>query len=285
MKELKRRMNSIGTITKITKSSKMIAAAKFRQAEQAVLPVRPIISTFYRFWGAVYPKQIQFKVDEGFFKLPEGETSFGNILLVPITADRGLCGAVNSSITRVVRKHVDEIPDFTQVLVGDRARSALFRAFPTKTYMAFGGTSKIVPITSGIAIAAAQACAQVKYDYIFYIWNYYKNAMTYYTYVTRFPSFQKMIETGRANVDQYEIEGNDLETLENFHEFSHAMMVYYFLVEQGATEQSQRMTAMDASTKNANELITKLKLRYNRLRQGKITTELIEIISGAAALD
>jgi len=277
-KELKKRMNAVRSIIKITKSSKMIAAAKFRGASMAVEPARGMARPILEFWQRVLKREsLDLKEDEDVF------TEGGTTTIIPITADRGLCGSFNSVIIRRVRKIVANRTDVSVVLVGDRAKSGLSRPLASINKGAVTGVSKIIPIAYPISFVAAKLVTSSPTDSYVYMWNYYKNAMSYATKNTRIPSFAKITQD-MSGVNAYEIEG-DMPVLQDLYEFTHAVLVHHFLADCGAGEQSQRMAAMEGSTKNASELMEALKLQYNRTRQSKITTELVEVVSGAISMD
>jgi F-type H+-transporting ATPase subunit gamma len=204
-------------------------------------------------------------------------------IFIPITADRGLCGAVNSSINRKLRRLLADKP-YKLFLVGDRAKSALGRVFSQQVLLSMTGTSKLVPLQYPTSFRIADELLKHETDFYVYYWNFYRNAMAYKTTITKFPSFKTATEH-LENVVEYEIEGVSEDMLKNLYEFTHAVLVHSYLAECGATEQSQRMAAMENSTKSAVELMDMLKLKYNRTRQARITTELVEIISGALAVD
>eukprot|EP00475_Leptophrys_vorax_P038273 TRINITY_DN6719_c0_g1_i1.p1 TRINITY_DN6719_c0_g1~~TRINITY_DN6719_c0_g1_i1.p1 ORF type:complete len:313 (-),score=117.74 TRINITY_DN6719_c0_g1_i1:91-1029(-) len=279
-KELKKRMGAVKTIIKITKSTKMIAAAKFKAAEAAVEPARGIAAPFIEFWKKALKKDT--------LNYPDSENPIDaadkKYIFVPITADRGLCGAVNSSINRKLRRLLPDKPNASLFLVGDRAKSALGRIFVQKVHLSITGTSKLVPLQYPTSFKIADELLKNQADVYVYYWNYYKNAITYKTTITKIPAFAPAIEH-LDNVVEYEIEGASDDMLKNLYEFTHAILVHSFLAECGATEQSQRMAAMENSTKSAVELMDMLKLKYNRTRQARITTELVEIISGAIAVE
>jgi ATP synthase F1 gamma subunit len=270
-------------IVKITSSSKMIAAAKFRMAERTVYPVRPLSETFFRFWKKVSGIE-EFNYESWEEIMERGAEKNGKLLIVPVTADKGLCGATNSSVTRPLRNFLENHEDpYSLVLVGDRAKSALAKPYIDNVHCIISGNSKEVPVSAAVGAAVARACAEVdEYDNIVYIWNLFKNAMMYDTTYTVIPSYKRLV--GEGVVAGYVIDKHR-ETLANLHEFTHSILSYYFLCETAAVEQSQRMNAMDNSTKNAEEVIEKISIQYNRMRQAKITTELGEIISGASAVE
>lgn len=219
--------------------------------------------------------------------LPETENPIDNTdakyTFIPITADRGLCGAVNSSINRKLRRLLVDKKNTSLLLVGDRSKSALARVFGNQVTAAMTGTSKLVPLAypTSFRIADELLKQQHQTDYYVYYWNYYRNAMTYKTTVTKLPSLALSLKN-TLHVNPLHM---TFLNWENLYEFSHAILVHRYLAECGATEQSQRMAAMENSTKSAVELMDILKLKYNRTRQARITTELVEIISGATAVD
>jgi F-type H+-transporting ATPase subunit gamma len=279
-KELKKRMSAVKTIIKITKSTKMIAAAKFKAAEQAVGPARGLASPFVDFWKKVLKKDT--------LESPDTENPIDSTekkyIFVPITADKGLCGAVNSSINRKLRRLLADKSNAKLFLVGDRAKSALARVYGKTCLLAMTGTSKLVPLQYPTSFKVADELLKNDADFYVYYWNWYKNAITYKTKITKLPGFAAATEN-LEGVLEYELEGLTAEGLKNLYEFTHAVLVHSYLAECGATEQSQRMTAMENSTKSAVELMDMLKLKYNRTRQARITTELVEIISGAIAVE
>lgn len=272
-------MSSVKTIVKITKSSKMIAAAKFKASQSGLAPARAMVAPFFKFWEkAANLESLNLKNEEEATKI-EGVT-----LYVPVTADKGLCGAANSTIIRPMRRIVVEKKDMKIISVGERAKAGLVRNQGHLMVAAYTGAFKLVPPTFPAAMSIGDSVASVDCDQTIYVWNFFRNAISYETNFTRIPSLKTMLKDP-AGLAEYEIEGNEDEVLQNLYEFSQAIFSFYFTVETGAVEQSQRMNAMENSTKNANELIDKLRIQYNRSRQARITTELTEIISGAAAVE
>lgn len=283
-KELKKRMGAVKTIVKITKSSKMIAAAKFKAAENAVGPARGIVQPFLEIFKAASQKS-SFEIEEDSDVVAAVS---GRALLVPVTADRGLCGAVNSFVIRRTKKLISALEEdgkqVTLVPLGDRAKSGLQRGYPKLIPIAFSGTSKLVPSMYTTAFQIADQVFSHEHDCVVYVWNRYNNAISYKTLVSVFPGFNQFVESA-GGLSAYEIEGDQETVLRDLYDLAHAIHVHYRFAESGATEQSQRMSAMENSTKNASELMDALSLQYNRTRQARITTELVEIISGAISID
>jgi F-type H+-transporting ATPase subunit gamma len=203
-------------------------------------------------------------------------------LVIPITSDKGLCGGLNSSIIRPLKK-VLAVKPVKLLCVGDRSKSALNKAFGKQIVVCYGGNSKIIPCPFLIASVASESIASVEgVESVAYIWNSFKNAVAFHSKVSKFPTYNDAVKD-LSGITGYEVEGH--ETLRNLYEFSQSVFLHRFLIENGVCEQSQRMAAMENSTKSAMELIGTLQILYNRTRQARITTELVEIVSGAAAVD
>ncbi|EPY72642.1 ATP synthase subunit gamma, mitochondrial-like protein [Camelus ferus] len=217
-----RRLKSIKNIQKITKSMKMVAAAKYARAERELKPAR------------VYGIGSLALYEKADIKVPEDKKKH---LLIGVSSDRGLCGAIHSSIAKQIKSEVASLAaagkEVKIVGVGDKIRGILQRSV-----ISYKTEEK--PIFSLDTVASAESMSV--YDDV------------------------------------------DADVLRNYQEYSLANIIYYSLKESTTSEQSARMTAMDNASKNASEMIDKLTLTFNRTRQAVITKELIEIISGAAAL-
>lgn len=210
-------------------------------------------------------------------------------LLVAFTSDKGLCGGVNSFITRAVkdciRKTTKDGKETDVVVIGDKGRSQLRRDYSTS----ISRTATDVVSPGNFALACGLASELVKagaadYDGVVLFYNSFKNAAVYvqkYKLITPFITQSEMEES----LSSYEFDSDKAELMEDMYEYLLASQVFHCFMDGAASEQSSRMTAMENATKNAGELIGSLTLQYNRARQSRITTELIEIISGASALD
>lgn len=280
-KELKQRITSVSGITKITKSAQLISSAKVNPAKNNLPSIRGMVGSFSTFWGRVMkvdtleidtPDIKDFKLD------PEK-----NYLLVGITADRGLCGGVNSSIARTCRKLLEDrsAKNTSLVMIGERCKASMSRGHELKfCKTAVTGTSKFVPPTFPGSVLMAKAVASAPCDEVVYVWNYFKSMSSYKQKIINLPSFETAIKD-LSGVADYEIEGSD--TLEHLYAFTHVIYMHYFVSESCTVELSQRIIAMEGASTNGEELVGKLQLVYNRQRQGRITTELSEIISGAVS--
>lgn len=265
-------MRSVGNIQKITKAMKMVAASKMRNAQVATEKCRGMQEPFLRLLG----------------DLPnaEGEKN----VTIPITTDRGLCGAINTMIckyTRTAMQVANPENEHLLVILGEKGRSQLQRDQKNKIAATFADTQK-VKITFPQACSIAEEVLKTEYDVVRIVFNRFVSAIAQKPTIATILSpntLEKEAEAG-GSLDKYEIEGpGRAELLQNLAEFQLATAMYSAMLENNCSEQSSRMSAMENSTKNAGEMLGKLTLTYNRTRQATITTELIEIISGATALE
>jgi len=268
LKQLKTRVKAVKSIGKITKAMKMVAAAKLRGAQNALDVARVFQSGITDVW----------KVD---IQKKEGD----RVLYIPVTSDRGLCGGVNSVISRAVRDEVFASPKSPAQLfiLGEKSRGFLERLFGEKFVEAFTEMNKIKRIPFKQVAMVTDSLLKQDFDRGTFFYNRFKNMIVYETKSADFVPF-KVASENMDKLYNYAMEG-DPDVARNFYEFQQAVRMYHFLVEGEASEQSSRMNAMGNSSSAAADMHKRLELQYNRMRQSKITTELIEIISGALALD
>merc|ERR1711977_403035 len=259
IKIVKERMKSVSNIAKITKAMQMVAASKLRGAETRVIGGRPMADALSGLFGA----------------LETGKAD--KVCVVPMTSDKGLCGGVNTQIVKLTRNVV--VPelkeggsDVSMVCVGDKGRSSLRRSNLDDFSTVITGVFAVTPTFSAAACIAADALATGA-DSVVVVYNKFQSAVSQIPTTVTCPSF-KLIDEG-SEVDPfeaYEIESERQEILENFAEFNLAVTVYGAMLENNCSEIASRM---------ANDMFDALELKYNKARQAAITTELIEIISGA----
>jgi F-type H+-transporting ATPase subunit gamma len=273
LKEINMRLKSVKNIQKITKSMKMVSAAKFAQAERVLKATRP------GYGAALANASEKFEVEPV-------EENMKKHLLVVCSSDRGLCGGIHSSVSKAVKLAIadeKEGRDTKIVCIGDKARSILQRVFADKMLFSVNDIGKRnITFLDCSLIANSILSSGFEFDSGDIIYNRFKSVISYDTTLNPFYSNDVLTTTSKS-FGLYD--SLDAETLQCYQEFQLASMIYYGLKENATSEQSARMSAMDGATKNAGEMINKLTLYYNRTRQAVITRELIEIISGAAALD
>jgi len=267
------RLKSVTNIQKITQSMKMVSAAKFARAEKDLKSARPLGTAAQAFYQ-------QAEVNSSNESPKE--------LYVAMTSDRGLAGAVHSSINKKIRGELhdkmaagDDLSNVKVICVGDKSRAFFQRFFAPQLIMVGSEIGRLPPQFGDAAkVANAILTCGHEFDTGKLVYNYYRSVVSYDT--TEIPIFSLDTVSNAEKVTVYD--SLDADVVQSYMEFSLASLVYYTMKEGATSEQSSRMTAMDNSSKNASEMIDKLRITFNRTRQAVITGELIEIISGAAAL-
>jgi F-type H+-transporting ATPase subunit gamma len=273
-------INATKNIKKITSSMKMVSAAKLKGDENRLAVAEP-----FNAWTYNLTSEPMLLEDATFDGLPQ------KVLIVPFTTDKGLCGGVNSFISRGVRDMIKKIKedgkDADVVVVGDKGRSQMNRS--VGQHITRSLTEVLSPGTFGLASCLAQeiiAAGYEDYDAVVLVYNSFVNAAVYKQMYKVIKKLKTEAEGGEEMLmGEYEFDADKEEFVSDLNEFVLASQIFHSFMDGAAAEQSSRMTAMENASKNAGELIDKLTLRYNRARQARITTELIEIISGASALE
>jgi len=289
LKDLKIRINSVKSTQKITSAMKMVAAAKLRRAQERAEAARPYAERMERMLGSLAGSMAG---REGAPPLLAGNGRDQVHLIVVMTSDKGLCGGFNSSIVRAARRKIRELREQGKEVkiftVGRKGRDQLRRDLGG---LIIGHLEDVGRPRLSFAVAAklgerlAAGFAAGEFDVCHIVYNKFKSAMT------QIVTFQQLIPfalpaegTASASDVVYDYEPDETEILESLLPRNIGVQVYRALLENEASEQGARMTAMDSATRNAGEMINKLTIFYNRTRQAYITKELIEIISGAEAL-
>lgn len=267
LKHISMRLKSVKNIQKITQSMKMVSAAKYSRAERDLKQARPYGLGAQQFYEKA---EVAVKEEE-----PKK-------LYLAITSDRGLCGAVHTGVARLIRNELAEDPNIKVVCVGDKSRAILQRLYSQNIVMVCNEIGRLPP-TFLDAAKLTNAVINLGYDYTDgkIVYNKFKSVVSYG--VADMPIFSLKSVESAEKLPVYD--SLDSEVIQNYLEFSMASLLFYAMKEGACSEQSSRMTAMDNASKNAGEMIDKLTLTFNRTRQAVITRELIEIISGAAALE
>jgi len=206
-------------------------------------------------------------------------------LVVAISSDRGLCGSVNSSVSRWCKAYFREHgQDAKFFMFGEKARSATERECGKQVVFAISEHNKRRPASFALVSAATEKLLAVPHDQLTFLYNRFVSAISYSLEQEKIFSLEKLQSSGNANLYDYNFDGHKEEIMRDLHEFRVASLFFSMNIENGTSEQSSRMQAMENSSKNAKEMLNTLSLQYNKARQAKITTELIEIISGVSAL-
>ncbi len=287
LKELRNRIASVKATQKITKAMQMVAAAKLRRAQSAAEAARPYSERMGHVIGNLAAAM------EGRDEAPPLMVGTGRDdvhLLVVCTAERGLCGGFNSSIAKLARDHANELlSEGKQVkilCVGRKGHDALKRLLG-QHIIGLEDLRSVRAVGFSHARAIGDKILALFEDGGFDVCTLYY--AEFKSVISQVPTAQQLIPIkvdaeAAGNGKFYEYEPDEEEILEDLLPRNVAVQVFRALLENGASEQGARMSAMDSATRNAGEMIDKLTLNYNRSRQAQITKELIEIISGAEAL-
>jgi F-type H+-transporting ATPase subunit gamma len=265
LREIQMRLNAIRNIGKITKSMKMIASTKVAKAQRAMETARAYGSTSASIYknANTAPLENEDKV------------------YIVSSSDRGLCGGIHSSVAKATRRLIAvDGPSSGVIVLGDKAKNQMSRSHRSAIQMSFNQIGKAIP-TFAEASAAADTIKSsgIKFDTATIIYNEFTSAIAYEAKPINVYSSEALKAADAFAA--YEI---DDDVLENYHEFLFANNIYWGLVEGHASEMSAKRTAMENATKNAGEMVDRLTMTYNRSRQAAITSELVDIITGASAL-
>jgi len=274
LKAVKIRMRSVASIQKITKAMKMVAAAKMRQDERRMRNGLPFCQP----------------VQDLFERLPR-EDKPAPITFLALTSDKGLCGGVNSSVNKAVRKGINEEESKGNVakvqIIGGKGIAGLKRLYGDRFTHSFEEVAKIGWNMTTASVVAERVLA-TKPSRLKVISNRFKSMVAFDTVAKSCITLEQAQTMDKAEwskaMDVYSFEPSIYEVWEDLQDFYYGSVIYGSYLENATSEQSARMTAMDNASKNASEMLDKLSLVYNRARQAKITTELCEIISGASAV-
>ena len=285
LKDLKTRINSVKSTQKITAAMKMVAAAKLRRAQDAAESGRPYSTRMRQVIGNLASKADPSSAPQ----LLVGNGKDQTHLLVIMSADRGLCGGFNGTVTRQTRAEVARLKAENKtvrlLMVGRKSADALRREFGDMyidQHEGLQGTSVNYDDAASIADTIRSKFDAGEFDVCTLIFNKFKNAITQEITVTRLIPAE--VDKSDAAAVSYEYEPEEDGLLASLLPRNLSTQIYSALLESSAAELAARMTAMDNATRNAGELIDRLTLVYNRTRQANITSELIEIISGAEAI-
>jgi F-type H+-transporting ATPase subunit gamma len=288
LKDLRNRIASVKATQKITKAMQMVAAAKLRRAQSAAEAARPYAQRMAQVLGNLAagivpgPETPRLLSGTGADRVP---------LLVVCTAERGLCGAFNSSIARLARDHVNRLlgegKDVKIICVGKKGYDILRRQFGQRIidFVDLRGAKQIsFEHADGIAQNILQRFEAGEFDVATLFYSRFKSV------ISQIPTAHQIIPAqieagGGGSADTvYDYEPDESEILGALLPRNLTVQIFRALLENAASEQGARMSAMDNATRNAGDMIRKQTTLYNRTRQAQITKELIEIISGAEAL-
>jgi F-type H+-transporting ATPase subunit gamma len=285
LKALKNRIASVKSTRKITKAMQMVAAAKLRRAQEAAEAARPYAE---RMTAVMSGLAAGMAGSDSAPRLLAGTGSDQVHLLVVMTSERGLCGGFNTTIVRLARARIAELAAAGKTVkiltVGKKGREQLKRDY-AKLFVGHVDLSEVkklgYDVAHGIARDILSRFEAGEFDVATLFFNRFQSV------ISQVPTAQQVIPAvfeGEAVTSLYDYEPSEEAILADLLPRAVATQVFTALLENGASEQGARMTAMDNATRNAGDMIDRLTIVYNRSRQAAITKELIEIISGAEAL-
>jgi F-type H+-transporting ATPase subunit gamma len=286
--DLKKRIASVKSTQKITKAMKMVAAAKLRRAQESAEKGRPYSEKMN---NIILNLSSGISDKENAPKLLSGSGNDKVHLCVVMTSDRGLCGGFNSNIIKKAKSYfaklVEEGKDLKIITVGSKGNDQLKRAYSDKIIANISfKESKHANYFDAEKVGkmVIEKFEAEEFDVCNIFYNQFKNV------ITQIPQAQQIIPLNVENSeedkseDSYEFEPDEDEILSNLLPKNISTQIFKAMLENSASEQGSRMSAMDNATRNAGEMVDKLTIEYNRSRQAAITKELIEIISGAESL-
>ncbi|MBL0181657.1 MAG: ATP synthase F1 subunit gamma [Chitinophagaceae bacterium] len=287
LKEVRNRIKSVQSTQQITKAMKMVSAAKLRRAQDAITQMRP------------YAKKLQ-EMLSNIVSNSEGDVSMAlaaqrpveKVMIIVVTSDRGLCGGYNSNLIKLAKQTIQD-KYATQHAKGNVTILPIGKkGYENFTKTGFKVINNYWDILNGLSFEKAQAAAKhamdafanKEVDAVELVYSEFKNAATQRFVAEQFLPVQKVDKTeGQKNADFIFEPGKDVLIAELMPKILNTQL-FKATLDGNASEHGARMTAMDKASDNANELLKSLKISYNRARQAAITTELTEIVSGAAAL-
>ena len=286
--DLKKRIKSVKSTQKITKAMKMVAAAKLRKAQENAEKGRPYSQ---KMQNIILNLTRSISDPQNAPKLLVGTGKDKTHLCVVLTADRGLCGGFNSNICKLAKssfkKILSEGKNLKIITVGSKGLDQIKREYEKYIVKKFSFKDKKQITFKEAEIIGNEIINLFKkneFDKCILFYNNFKNV------ITQIPQAQQIVPADKTPIKEneqslsYEFEPEEDEILEDLLPKNISTQVFKAFLENAASEQGSRMTAMDNATRNAGDLVDKLTINYNRSRQASITKELIEIISGAESL-
>ena len=289
--DIRRRIKSVKNTQQITKAMKMVSAAKLKRAQDRVVTARPFANKMTEVLG-----ELAQRTDEDFHHPLLDKRGDQRYLLVLVTADKGLCGAFNTNLTKAAQLFMREnaVKTIELMAIGRKGRDFFRSRHATISSEFIGLTGKgRVELSEGLEVAQAiikQYTDDTDIDKVFLIYNEFKSVLSQRVVLEQLlPVSHAQIEEETktqqsANLIDYVYEQPPEELFGTLLPRLVRTQIFRALLESIASEQGARMTAMDSASKNASELIDTLTLNMNRVRQAAITNEIIEVVSGAAAL-
>jgi F-type H+-transporting ATPase subunit gamma len=288
LKEVRLRIQSVTSTQQITRAMKMVSAAKLRRAQDAILQMRPYTQKMQEMLGNIVSSL------SGDMHLPLAEERTAErVLIIPITSDRGTCGAYNANVIKAAIKTIDtkypaqKAKGNVTILPMGKKGYEYFQRHGYKLVDNFWNMFSDLGFENvkRAAIYAQEAFLRKEYDRVELVYSQFKNAATQLFVSEPYLPIPKVEATDNTKQTDFIFEPSKEVLIEELMPKILNTQVYKAILDANASEHGARMTAMDKATENAAEILRSLKISYNRARQAAITTELTEIVSGAAALN
>lgn len=283
LKEVRLRIQSVTSTQQITKAMKMVSAAKLRRAQDAILQMRPYTQKMQEMLSNI----VSSLSDDMALSLAD-ERPVEKVLIIPITSDRGTCGAYNTNVIKAAKQLIaDKYADKTVTMLPIGKKG--FEYFQKYGYNLVSDYWTMFADLSfdnvkRAAIYAQEAFLNGEYDKVELVYSQFKNAATQVFVTEQYLPIPKVEKPAEQKETDFLFEPSKDTLIAELMPRILNTQVYKAILDAHASEHGARMTAMDKATENANEILKSLKISYNRARQAAITTELTEIVSGAAAL-
>jgi F-type H+-transporting ATPase subunit gamma len=283
IREIRRRITAVKSTRKITRAMQLVAAAKLRRAQENILKLRPYAKRFERIMA-----QVAARTSRDAHPLLSERKGEGRVLLVPVTGDSGLSGGFNANVIRSARFHLPELAESGRLdfyCVGRKGRD-FFNKGPSK--LVGQKVNFFNKLKFGDAVQAVSDIVDLylkgNYDRVEVLYNEFGSAIRQVLTVRQFLPFTQTASTETTPPVDYLYEPDEQAVLDALIPANLEVQMWRIMLESYAAEMGAKMTAMDAATENADELLSALSISYNRARQAQITRELTEIVGGAESL-
>lgn len=286
LKALRQRIDSVGATRKITRAMQMVAASKLRRAQELVLASRPYAESIHKTLSALATQTEKGGLPLRLRRFFDDEREIKTHLFIVMTSQRGLCGGFNTQILRLVNEQAKTLKqqgkEVKFICVGKKALDVLQRQWAGHVLASFATEEDAYPVAETISEKIVALFKEEAFDACTLFFSHFYSVLNQEPRALKLIPIEKIKGITLNSVYSYEPEADEM--LDGILPAHFTAQLLRGFLENGAGEQGARMTAMDNATRNAEDMIAALSLKYNRTRQAVITNELIEIISGAEAL-
>lgn len=291
LKEIRGRIVSVSSTRQITSAMKMVSAAKLKRAQNSIVQLRPYA---FKLSEIIQNLSASVSSDHGIYSQ---ERKVRNILIIPVSSNRGLCGAFNSGLIKNTHRWIQELTetypqvDISVLCAGKKSHDVFKRtSYNIKGNLLPANLNELINQTEFDKFSAAadkilNAFAGKQFDKVYLVYNKFKNAAVQEVVLEPFLPVQMPNVTTVKTNDDFIVEPSKLELYEHLVPSYLKIQFYKAFIDSNASEHGARMTAMHKATDNASSMIKDLKLTYNKARQAAITNEILEIVAGAEALN